>query len=292
MHLSRSQNSEIFALTLGGLGLTGLVTRAVLRLQRLKGFSLFREKFVVRSLDEAVEMMESQKHRFSQVYSWNDLNARGNKFGRGYIYGESFSTEKKPGDLKIGDLQSQMPKWPKFVAAAAVRSINPVYRAMENFRSATQTFDLLNGAFPLNGREVYFKAVANKSFHETQIIIPFKNWNRFSQRLAHLFSRHAVHASLGSLKLFKGASSLLNFQMDGVCLAVDLPKQSNDLLFMSALDELMLENGGIPNLSKDSRLNARVVAAAYPEYHKFKEQLHAFDPKYRMQSALRRRIDV
>ena len=104
--------------------------------------------------------------------------------------------------------------------------------------------------------------------------------------------KHGQRTTLGSLKIFRGSPALLNFQLEGIGLAIDLPEQEGDRKFLHELDELMLESGGIPNLAKDSRLDARVVAAAYPGYSEFKRRLRVFDPRCRMQSALRRRIDV
>jgi hypothetical protein len=152
--------------------------------------------------------------------------------------------------------------------------------------------DPVGGSFPLNGKEIYFFLCGSRGFHESQLLVPLATWASFATGLAALLRRHRVFTTLGSLKLFHGPRRLLNFCGDGVCIAMDVPNQPGSPEFLAAVDRLMLEAGGIPNISKDSRLSRDVVEAAYPEYGEFKERLRAFDPDRRMQSALRTRLDV
>jgi hypothetical protein len=58
------------------------------------------------------------------------------------------------------------------------------------------------------------------------------------------------------------------------------------------LDRVALDHGAVVNLSKDSRLSAATVCAAYPGYDEFRRRLGEHDPKRRFDSMLRRRIDV
>ena len=59
-----------------------------------------------------------------------------------------------------------------------------------------------------------------------------------------------------------------------------------------ALDDVVAGVGGIVNLSKDSRISPALLRETFPGYETFRERLDRYDPKRRMDSALRRRIDV
>ena len=48
--------------------------------------------------------------------------------------------------------------------------------------------------------------------------------------------------------------------------------------FLSVLDRLTLDAGGLPHIVKDSRLPCEVVARAYPGYEEFRARRRAHDP--------------
>lgn len=287
---SRTSGRDLLELTLGGMGLTGLVTRVTLALQPLTGRSLRRSRVATRSMQHTVDVMIAERDRHDQVYSWIDLNRAGDDFGSGWVYLESFVPEATERPFRSATLRTDFPRWPW--PAWSLRLVNPAYRVMEWASSSTQTMDPVGGSFPLNGKEIYFVACGSRGFHESQLLIPFATWASFATGLAALLRRHRVFTTLGSLKLFRGPRRLLNFCGDGVCIAIDVPNQPGSSEFLAEVDRLMLEAGGIPNISKDSRLSRAVVEAAYPGYGEFKERLRAFDPDHRMQSALRTRLDV
>jgi decaprenylphospho-beta-D-ribofuranose 2-oxidase len=287
---SRTVRGDVLELTLGGMGLTGLVTRATLRLQPLKGRSLRRSRIATRTLQETVDVMLAECDGHDQVYSWIDLNRSGGGFGSGFVYLESFAPEAIERPFRSGPLRADAPRRP--FPEWTLRLITHAYRLMERASPATRVFDPVGGSFPLNGKEIYFAACGSAGFHESQLLIPFEAWPRFAGGLAVSLRRRGVFTTLGSLKLFRGTRRLLNFGGDGICVAIDVPRQARSSELLADLDALMLEAGGIPNISKDSRLPGRVVAAAYAGYGEFKERLRAFDPDRRMQSALRTRLDV
>jgi decaprenylphospho-beta-D-ribofuranose 2-oxidase len=291
---------DLFELTLGGMGLTGFVTRVKLRVQPLRGGSLRRERVAVSNLIEALARMEELKDRFDQVYSWNDLNRRGEAFGAGFVYGERFEKEVirapfmmgriRPGGFGAG--RGWVGKVARLVFGVGPLIINHAYRAMEALKPASQRFELKTGAFPLNGKEIYYELCGSRGFHECQAIVPFKEWPGFTRSLEALLVSHRVKTTLGSLKLFRGTQRHLNFVGDGVCIALDVHNQSRSLEFLGALDALLVSTGSIPNVSKDSRLSAQTLAATYSGYTSFKEALRANDPECCLNSELRRRIDV
>lgn len=292
----RTENSDLFELTLGGFGLTGIITRARLRLSKLKGRSIERVRKYASSLNEAVELMQEHKDSCDQIYSWNDLNRHGDHFGQGYVYLERFTqseTEESSEILKAARMDTSEGPFPYSMIPLFLFKYIPIaYRTMESLSGSKQTLGLLGGAFPLVGKESYFRVCRAKNFREAQIIIPTGEWEKFANSLSQLLKKIPVTISLGSLKLFRGSRQLLNFQQEGICIAIDLPRQPNAIRFLEGLDALMKNAGGIPNISKDSRLSKEIVCASYPGYGEFRKRLSLFDPEGRMQSKLRSRLGV
>lgn len=246
----------------------------------------------MKSLIEAAETMRAQEESADCTYSWNDLH-RG---GAGFVYVE---TPADGGD--VGTLprprrplraEAAPRRWVRALAPAALRAIRPAYRCLEALGGESRELALLEGAFPLSGREIYLETCRVPGFRESQVIVPFAAWPRFVERLERLLRDTGVRTTLGSLKIFRGEPELLYFRRDGVCLAVDVPEQRGSAVFFAGLDRAMLDAGGIPNISKDSRLSAETVAAAYPGYAEFRAKLGELEPTGRMRSALRSRLHV
>ncbi len=296
LRCSRTENSDLFYLTLGGFGLTGIITRVRLTLGRLKGRSIERIRKYAPSLNEAVKLMLEHKDSCDQVYSWNDLSRHGDRFGAGYVFLERFTQSgiEEPrhpqGTAQLDTSEGPFPY--SMIPLFLFKFIPLTYRTLEAMSDSKQTLDLMAGAFPLVGKESYFKVCRARNFREAQIIIPTAEWENFAKSLAQLLNKLHVIISLGSLKLFKGSKHLLNFQQEGICIAIDLPMQPNSIRFLEELDTLMLDAGGIPNISKDSRLSEDTVSASYPGYEEFRKRLSLFDPDRRMRSNLRSRIGV
>ncbi len=88
-HCSRSTMPELFELTVGGFGLTGVITSVRLQLERLPGNAMKVRRTPVRNLIEAFELLR-QGQEADAIYSWHNFNLRGSRFGQGYVYSSQF----------------------------------------------------------------------------------------------------------------------------------------------------------------------------------------------------------
>jgi decaprenylphospho-beta-D-ribofuranose 2-oxidase len=289
-----SEEPELFELTVGGFGLTGFITSVCIRLQRLRGTAIRRDRIPVRNLLEAVQVMEAHCEEVDALYSWNDLNRRGESFGRGIVYLERFCSDPPPRATRFRRLspeaRGRLP-WGVF-SAPVTKAFTRAYGALESRRGKQSLLDLKAGSFPINGKETYFRLFGSTGLREYQLLVPRSSWESVVAELERILARSGVPATLGSLKLFRGETRLLNFAGSGVCLALDVPATPGALGLFELLDALVLEAGGIVNLSKDSRLSGAFLRKVFPEYEAFRERLGNYDPKRRFDSALRRRIDV
>mgnify|MGYP001413876364 CR=1 FL=1 len=84
---SRTANADVFWATFGGLGLTGVVLTATLRLRRIDTTWFRQEAIVVDDLDGLVAAFEESDARYPYSVAWIDPLATGARLGRGVLTG-------------------------------------------------------------------------------------------------------------------------------------------------------------------------------------------------------------
>lgn len=294
IHCSRDTEPDLFALTLGGFGLTGLVSAVELQLDPLPGGSVRRRRLRAGHLAEAVDLMEAAAPAGDAVYSWHDLNRRGGAFGRGVVYVERFDPARVEARPRLRRLRPERRGRHRLrlLGGAGARVLSRSYGALERRMPGESLLDLETAAFPIQGRELYFELFGKRGFREYQMLLPRAAWGVAVKELEGVLERSGVAVALASLKLFGGRRTLLNFQGPGICLTIDVPASRRSAGLFARLDRLVGEAGGIANLSKDGRIPAERVRTLFPEFDRFAAALLAFDPRRRLDSSLRRRLKL
>ena len=291
---SYKKNSDIFFLTVGGFGLTGFITSIGLQLKKLRGKQINIKRIPVSNLLEAVEVLDSYSKISNNIYSWNNLNLRGSNFGRGIVYSET-----------IVDLANNVKSDYRFLSPKnrsilpfslynniTVRLMNLAYGINERLKPRETKINIFDGSFPINKKEIYYKLFGKRGFREYQMIIPKKFWEDAVKNIEKKINSNNVVTTLGSLKLFKGETTYLNFSGEGVCLTINIPLTKYSARLFHDIDLILKKYDGIANISKDSRLTAITIKDMYPEYEKFRIELNKYDDSKKFHSKLRERLDV
>ena len=289
LRLSSGERPDLFELTLGGLGLTGIVTRATLRVRKLPAPAMLVEAVPCRTLGDAVDTMRQRTDGVDALYSWHDFNRRSG-FGRGIVFLERFvegRVRERPPPARNPARRGRFALWNPLTTRLALGA----YRLLQALRKR-RTLALHGAMFPIDGLEGYYAAFGKRGFREYQLIVPYAAWDEFARALEPCIQRSGVPITLASLKLFRGARRHVSFAGEGVCLAIDVPATARSLELFRALDELAVRCGAVVNLSKDSRVSRDLCRAVFPGFDAFSRALTAFDPKRRFQSELRERLDV
>ena len=291
--VSREENAELFELTVGGYGLTGHILAATLQLRPLPA-EWQLEDIPAPSLLTSVELLLERGASAGLAYTWNDLCASGAAFGRGFLHlgrpvEGAGAGDDHPRDLRYQPLPrcSRSPlrvwRWP--VTPLFNRAYAVVQRARRRRRKSS--FDLL---FPIGSRAAYFRLFGRRGFHEYQVLVPAAAFPAFASGLQEAVARFSATPTLGSCKLFRAPAGHLRFAADGVCMALDFPRDAGSSAFAARLDDLTCEVGGIPNLIKDSRLPRAVVERCYPGLERFRAALRRLDPDRLYRSELAERL--
>ncbi len=258
MMCSPQHNKELFELTIGGFGLTGIILSAKLGFKTLPGGCMQSEKVFVKNIFEAVNYMRDAENNYEYVYSWNNLNLGKNSFGRGVVYLEKY-VEGKSTVSKYTDKMPLSYKLPALHSDLTVTAMCSVFYLLEKMKSKKTTQDLMSGSFPLYNKEIYYYLFGKKGFREYQMLIPYKNYENAFIEIQQLIQKKKVAVALGSLKLFNGTTHQLSFSGEGVCLTIDVQESSRAIAFFKELDTICVKHQAIVNLSKDSRADHQLI---------------------------------
>lgn len=289
---SRETNAELFHLTIGGLGLTGLITRVEIQLLRRPGTQLHVESIPVANLHQAADVLEASAAAFDGVYSWHNCNTRMDGFGQGLVFREKYvDGPPVPPSEPVGRMsvwrRAPFSLWKGPFTSLALWG----YKTMAQ-RNASRVLPVRRGLFPIEGLEFYYAAFGRVGFREYQVIVPRHRWDAYVEEFRKILDAAQLPVTLASLKLFRGAPRRVSFVGEGICLALDVPESQRARQLFVALDELSVRHSAPVNLAKDGRVPPAVCAKVFSGYGAFCEALKHFDSSRRFRSALRSQLNA
>jgi decaprenylphospho-beta-D-ribofuranose 2-oxidase len=295
---------EAFWATVGGMGLTGVVTEVTFRAPPVETSRMLVDTTRAADLDDCMARMAEADHRYPYSVAWIDLVARGSAMGRSVLTcGHHAPLEALPAGLRGDPLAfdpSPLVEAPTLVPGGllnrlSVRAFNEAW-----FRKAprSRTGEVQSiGAFfhPLDGVGGWNRVYGPKGFLQYQFVVPFGPEGERALRAAvERLSSSGTASFLAVLKRFGAAGEgMLSFPMPGWTLALDLPVGPAGLAdLLDGLDRLVLEAGGRLYFAKDSRMPAALVPPMYPRLEEWRAVRRRLDPSGRLQSDLARRLDL
>ncbi|MGZ4808387.1 MAG: FAD-binding oxidoreductase [Thermoanaerobaculia bacterium] len=294
--VSAKARPDIFELTAGGFGLTGNIMSATIQLKRLPGPSLQMQRVPVRSIADFVPMLERLAPQSDLLYTWHNFTAKRDRFGEGFVYTARFVDaahgHRGPERVRKIDASSRGRYRVQLLNRSTTPAFNRAYETLQRLSPATYSVSLFDALFPVANKVVFFELFGSRGFHEYQLLLPADAFVRFCSEVRDYVVKDRTPVALASCKLFRGKQSLLRFDGTGMCIALDFPRDRRSGSFAQFLDELTIRHGGIPNISKDSRLPATVVRAAYPDYERFRAALREWDPKRTYRSEVSERLEL
>lgn len=292
---SRERECEIFRATLGGMGLTGAIVSARLRLMRVESAFVRVDHRPVAGLDELVARMsaEDAAHRYS--VAWIDGLARGRNLGRGVLMqGDHASASAVRGDPFAG-LGRAPRRLPVGMAGPALNRIsvalfNRLYRAAH--REKTGALEPIEGYFwPLDAVEGWNR-VYRSGFVQYQLVVPADRIDALREALrVAVASRRASIVSV--LKRFgPQGEGMLSFPMEGWTLSLDFPVFPGLREMAREMDGIVADAGGRVYLAKDALLEAETFERMYPHAGAFRAVRRSVDPDGVLTSSLARRVGL
>jgi decaprenylphospho-beta-D-ribofuranose 2-oxidase len=297
LRVDRSTEPELFELTCGGYGLTGLIVAATLRLEPLAGWTASVERLPIATMVEGLARVRELTDQASFAYTWHGAPS-GRTFGRGLV----FVGRVPPGPMPAAG--QVIPRYRRITSASRARSGVPLwgpatsralgiaFLAFETARVGTAKVPLFDALFPFARRGSYLRLYGRRGLAECQALVPHEAAEGFLAELEREVLKARAPVVMGSLKLFRGERRYVRFEGDGVCVTLDLVRTPDALRFFDRLDAITLSAGGLPHIVKDSRLSAGFVARAYAGYEEFRARRRALDPEGHFRSAMSMRLEL
>jgi decaprenylphospho-beta-D-ribofuranose 2-oxidase len=292
--ISRETGSDEFDATCGGFGLTGLIVSAVLQLIPLRASRLRVTTSRVESLEQAASALLESNAPFS--YSWHAGGKNAAGAGAGLLFENRWNESPgasvirhRPPDADRSGRKSEFRcrLWNSHTLAMA----SGAFRFVRGLH-APRSISVYDNWFPMKGHDWYYRLFGSAGFGEMQLLVPTTAIQQFCESFRRLVTAKGPTIAFLSMKAFRAESSALGLSGEGILFAVDyLPTAHRDD-FESSMDELTLDAGAQPNLSKDSRVGRAIAARSLPRFDTFRNVLSEIDPIRRYQSALSQRLDL
>ena len=292
--ISRSNEKKIFNATCGGLGLTGIITKVALKLQKLSSEIVILSQKKTESLKNTLEIMK-QHTSDDLLYSWNMGSTLFN-FGKGIVTSGIFSDDsssktpqiKERKGMNSNDRLLPFSLW-NTLSSPIINSINQKIQSGKNIVKK----DVYSVLFPFVGTaRMFYGLYGSNGFNEYQVLIKKKYSVEFIDDLTKLIKSEKPSLTILVMKLFNGKQKLLHFSDEGLSIILNLKHCNSTLKFLKKLDDIVISYKALPYIVKDSRLTKEVVEQCYPEYHVFKEILNEIDPKRIFKSELSERMNL
>ncbi len=299
---SPARNAEFFNVTVGGMGLTGIILQATFRLRRIETAYIREETVRAANLGEVMDGFEAPGE-WTYSVAWIDCLARGDALGRSILMrgehataGELVNPSHKHAPLKPGggmklDVPFMMPGFA--LSRLTVQAFNAAYYG--KCRSGTQARIAGYNQFfyPLDSVGNWNRIYGRRGFTQYQFVIPKAAGREGMHRILERIAASGLGSFLAVLKLFGEQESFISFPMEGYTLALDFPISFKAMELFKELDAMVADYGGRLYLAKDSRMDAAMFARTYPNADEFRQAVAVLNEGgTRFASLLSRRIGV
>ena len=269
---SPTENPDFFAATIGGLGLTGVITWATLRLKPIVSRKIDYEGIQFHGIDEFLYLTEQSKD-IEYTVSWVDVTSTGRNFARGVFMQGDHSAKK--GDLT----PSPRPKLvfpfdaPGFALNhLSVSLFNTAFFHKQIHKRVVAEQDYEPFFYPLDKVLRWNRMYGKRGLLQFQYAIPWDHAKEGTIAILHEVAKSGLASFLAVLKAFGDVPSpgMMSFPKPGITLALDFPiKPDKSFPLFQRLADMTLEFGGRLYPAKDAAMTAPQFQAFYPQWQQF-----------------------
>lgn len=265
------ENSELFHATCGGMGLTGMILNATIKLRPVSSAYINEVTLKAENLEHALNLFE-QNHSSTYSVAWIDCLSTGEKLGRSLIM---LGEHADNGSLDVGGhTKFTVPmETPGFaINRHSIQLANTLYYARVRQQRTERVTHYDTYFYPLDSIHHWNKLYGRKGFVQYQFVLPkvagLEGMRTVLQRIADSKkgSFLAVLKAMGPQN-----KNLLSFPVEGYTLALDFKMEDGLFTLLDELDHIVLDHGGRLYLAKDARMSEATFKRSYPDWQNFKE---------------------
>jgi FAD/FMN-containing dehydrogenase len=279
---SPDSNAELFAATIGGLGLTGLITWAEIQLKPIVHRAIQADTIQFYDLEEFFTLSAESDAPYEYTMAWVDCNSRGKAFGRGIFFrGNHIPAEARPPRWRVATRHLTMPlDLPGFALNRhSVAAFNFLYYHQQHQKIVSKLVDYNPFFYPLDAVLRWNRLYGKQGFLQYQCVVPDTD-HQIITAILRKITDSGMGSFLAVLKTFGNIRSpgMLSFPRAGVTLALDFPiKGAQTFKLLEYLDDMVVAAGGRVYPCKDARLSPQNFKLYYPQWEQFAQHI---DPRF------------
>lgn len=297
-------SGELFWATVGGMGLTGIILRARIKMTRTETAYFISDTDRTDNLDETIAIhSDGSEKNYTYSSAWFDVISPEPKLGRSTISRGSLATL-----AQLEELAPKLAKDPLKFNAPQLMTVPDIFPSWTmnklSLMAIGEAYYLMGGPAknkvknltqfyqPLDLIGEWNRGYGSKGFLQYQFVVPtdavepFKDIIRDMQRSGH-------YSALNVFKLFgPGNKAPLSYPMPGWNVCVDFPIKPGLGDFLDDLDKRVMEFGGRLYLAKESRTSAENFHKMYPEMESWLKTRNEIDPTGVFASDMSRRLEL
>jgi FAD/FMN-containing dehydrogenase len=269
---SPTENPDWYAATIGGMGLTGVITWAQLCLKPIVSRLIEYEGIQYHGIDEFLAIKKQYQH-IEYTVSWVDCASTGKNFARGVFMLGEHSCE--PSELK----RSPEPKLvfpldaPGFALNHTTVSLfNTVFFHKQIKPRVKMLQDYEPFFYPLDAVLHWNRMYGKRGLVQFQYAIPWADAKEGTIAILREIAKSGQASFLAVLKAFGDIRSagMMSFPQAGIMLALDFPiKPGLTFPLLQRLGDMTLEFGGRLYPAKDAAMTATQFQTFYPQWEQF-----------------------
>jgi decaprenylphospho-beta-D-ribofuranose 2-oxidase len=290
--VTAESDAELFAATIGGMGLTGIVRALAFRLlPRATPWVTVHEERIA-DLDHYLEAFAQVRDTALFSVGWIDALARGGSLGRGILETAEFHDDRTlPEPPRPRRVPLDLPSLA--LNRLSVRAFNEFYRRRVPAEGRDRLRSFVEFLYPLDAVHDWNRIYGKRGFYQFQCVLPDATARTGLRRLLETISETGNPSFLAVLKTLGHAGrGHISFPMRGHTLALDFPCDGGADELLRRLEAITLDHQGRVYVAKDSLLSRAGFRAMYPDLPRFEAVLNRVDPQARFMSDLARRLGL
>lgn len=260
---------DLFAATVAGLGLTGLIVEAELQLRPSGGPWLEAETVRFNGLADFFTLSDESEAGWEHTVSWIDCTSGSDLRG--------LFMRARPADGRTGkpsrERSRRMPITPpvSLVNRLSLKPFNALYYRLGRRRTGLQVVHCEPYLYPLDSVLEWNRLYGPRGFYQYQSVVPRAAALEATRDMLDAIARSGEGSFLAVLKTFgdRPPAGLLSFPREGVTLALDFRHSRGLPQLFTRLDDIVRTAGGRLYPAKDARMPRALYEATFPNLPAF-----------------------
>jgi FAD/FMN-containing dehydrogenase len=276
IHCSANQETELFAATIGGLGLTGLIRWVEFRLKKIAGPWIDGETIKFGSLEEFDGLSTESDRSFEYTVAWIDCLS---KHGRG-VFSRGNHAAHVDSEPRERVITVPVTSPVSLVNSMSVRVMNSVLFGKQLRKTVRHRWHYRPFFYPLDGVLCWNRLYGPRGFFQFQCALPSPSAVDAIREMLRVIRAEKQGSFLAVLKKFGARVSpgMLSFPRPGMTLAVDFPNRGPQTLrLLAQLESITIQASGALYPAKDAIMSPRGFRASFGMVDRF---ISSIDPQF------------